>query len=134
MTNINDLNQKLENLFTEMEIEPTPKNERIRPVSWTWKCDHQGYYTACSLEVKAILGIDPDDFLGQPLSSHQLTPQSRRKLEIVLGTLTNDVQLNIQFRNHVGFEIPIRMNIFLSKVDEESERVMHGLNQILSRG
>jgi PAS domain-containing protein len=134
MTNINDLNQKLDDLFTEMELDPSPKNEGNRPVSWTWKCDPQGYYTACSPEVKAILGIDPDDFLGQPLSSHKLTPQSSRKLEVVLGTLANDDQLTIQFRNHAGFAIPIRMNIFLSKVEDGSEWVLHGLNQILSRG
>jgi PAS domain-containing protein len=133
MTNINDLNKKLDDLFSEMELDPSPQKVVSKPVSWTWECNDQGNYKNVSPEVKEILGIDPEEFFAQPLSTFQLTSQSSRKLEVILGTLTEESQVTLQFRNHTGYSIPIRMHIFLSKVEGKSERVLHGRNQIVSR-
>lgn len=132
MTDINDLNQKLDDLFNDMVLDPKPKNVDSKPVSWTWKCNAQGYYKSVSPEVKDILGIDPELFYNQPLSSFKLTSQSSRKLEVILGTLVEEDQVTLQFRNHVGYSIPIKMHIYLSSPDDESERVLQGINQILS--
>jgi signal transduction histidine kinase/CheY-like chemotaxis protein len=35
---------------------------------WTWESDEQGRYTACSAEVTALLGLEPVQLIGQPLT------------------------------------------------------------------
>ena len=133
MTHINnDINQKLDDLFEDMVLEPKPKDVEPKPVSWSWECNPQGYYKSVSSEVKDILGIDPELFYNQPLSSFQLTSQSSRKLEVILGTLVEEDQVTLQYRNHVGYSIPIKMHIYLSTQDDGSERVIMGKNQIIS--
>jgi len=131
MTNINELNQKLDDLFQDIELDPNPPKVVEKPVSWTWECDNQGYYTKCSPEVKEILGIHPNEFIGKPMSSYLLTSQSSRKLEVLLGTLTEGGQMTVQFRNANGYSVPIQMNINLSKSDDTDKRVLQGTNKIL---
>ena len=58
--------------------------------------------------------------------------QNLCKLEVILGTLVEEDHVTLQFRNHVGYSIPIKMHIFLSSPDDDSERVLQGINQILS--
>jgi PAS domain-containing protein len=132
MQNIDPINRKLADLFNELELDPSPPTPVEKPTSWTWKCDNQGYYTACSPEVKEILGTDSYEFIGKPLSSFLLTPQSSRKLEVLLGTLTSEGQLNVQFRNQTGYSIPIQMSIRLTQLEDTDERILCGMNTILS--
>jgi hypothetical protein len=132
MTNVNDLNQKLDDLFDDMQLEPTPPIPAVRPISWSWECDHQGFYTKCSPEVWDILGIKPDNFLGKPMSSYMLTPQSSRKLEVLLGTLTEETQINVNYQNDSGFSLSIRMTICLSHHEDPNEQVLYGINKIIS--
>ncbi len=132
MTNINQLNQKLDDLFDEIIMDPTPTKPVERPVRWTWECNDQGYYSGCSPEVKEILGIEPTEFIGKPLSSYQLTPQSSRKLEVLLATLVDEDQINVQFRNNSGYSIPIQMKIYLSQSEDTKGWILHGINQVLS--
>jgi PAS domain-containing protein len=132
MQNIDQINKKLDEFFDEFELDPSPPTPVEKPTSWTWECDNQGYYTACSPEVKEILGTDSFEFIGKPLSSFLLTPQSCRKLEVLLGTLTGEGQLNVQFRNQTGYSIPIQMNIKLTQLEGTEERILRGMNSMIS--
>jgi PAS domain S-box-containing protein len=132
MTNINNLNQKLDDLFQEIELEPNPPEVVEKPVSWTWECDNQGYYTYCSHEVLDILGFHPDEFIGKPMSSYHLTPQSSRKLEVLLGSMAQEGQITVQFRNEGGFSVPIQIKINLTEKEGTNIMGLRGINTILT--
>ena len=55
------LKNQLENLFLDLEQDasllPTSGDQSMP--GWTWECDGQGQYTACSPEVENVLGFRP---------------------------------------------------------------------------
>lgn len=130
-----DLNQRLDDLFLELEIDSSPITpEQENHQGWSWECDSRGYYTACSPEVNNILGISPDSFIGQPLSSFRLSPQSRKKLEIFLGTQSSEREVELQFRTISGDLIPVTMKISYGSHEGENGRAIYGYAQIHVEG
>jgi hypothetical protein len=131
MTNIDDLNQKLDKLLEEINLDQSPPKAGKKPDGWSWECDPLGNYLSCSPEVFEILGIHPSEFLGQPLPSFKLTAQSSRKLEIILGSLVDESHTNVEFRDHAGYPIPAQISIYLSQRDGSDELLLHGKVKIL---
>ena len=74
------IHSQLENLFDDLEQENT-SIDSFAPgeasTGWTWECDQNGVYTACSNGVDSLLGIASDTFLGQLIASYALSPQSK---------------------------------------------------------
>jgi PAS domain-containing protein len=70
------LRSRLESLFADLENEglTAPEQSSTRARGWTWECDAEGIYTACSAEVGEILGYPAEDFLGKPFVSAHLLP------------------------------------------------------------
>jgi len=117
---------------TTSERKPPIKPEQQR-LGWTWECDPLGYYTACSPEVHTLLGILPEKFIGQSLTTYRLSPQSSRKLEIILGTDASDWDVNLQFRTEKGKFLPVRMKISQRLGRGSGDRSYFGFSQILNK-
>ena len=79
MSNEKILN-RLDCLLTELEQDN--ENTQTQPtqngLGWGWECNAGRQITFCSPEVKSILGIAPEDFLGKEIDSYRLTPELNR--------------------------------------------------------
>ena len=114
MSKQKQFNNRLNDLFADMgeeQAEPTPSS--IDTSGWNWECDGQGLYLSCSSDVKDILGIEAADFLGQPIDTFLLSPESSRQLGDVLAQENElPIEITLYFQNKLGSPVPIRTNIF----------------------
>ncbi|MGA9532303.1 MAG: ATP-binding protein [Anaerolineales bacterium] len=75
---LDDLHDRLENLFTDIERqpdrpsqrEPTPRRPSERrqlPAGWVWEMSLNGHYSWCSPEIERLLGIEPASLVDTSL-------------------------------------------------------------------
>ncbi len=101
------------------------------PNGWTWTCDELGNITACSPEVKKILGIPPEDFIGKPLTDFALPPQSGLAIESSLNESSIPIELQIDYQHSNGTLVPVSIYI-ITTLSRNGELVgWHGFTQAL---
>ena len=126
------LRNRLDDLFTDMEQEATHLlTDQDALPGWTWECDSQGYYTACSPEVKRILGVESTAFLGQPLASFGLSRQSTSTLAAILQAGNFPAEATMQFQAKDGNCVNVRAHISYIEPNESDEGGWRGLNQVV---
>lgn len=108
-----EYNNRLESLFSDPEP-ATPRqsgHDQSLP-GWTWECDVQGDFIACSPEIEQVLGFRPEDVIGKPLFNFALAADSASALQATLemGDLPIDQEVRYQTRD--GASIPISLHIF----------------------
>src|SRR5512146_305378 len=103
---------RLENLLTDLGQEASflPISGDKSLPGWSWECDDQGIYLVCSPEVEDILGIRRQVFLGQPLTSFAIHPDSSSILEAALAAGQFPAEVYVQFLCSTGEGIPTRLN------------------------
>ncbi len=112
-------NRRIESLFTNLEQERSHFSFEQLPTltGWTWECDPDGNYIACSPEVKAILGLNADDFLGKSLIHYRLTPRSTENLKTIINEGIFPLQAQIEFYDQNEALIPVTVHILRASMD-----------------
>lgn len=109
-----DINNRLESLFSDLVPKPSSRQEvadQSLP-GWTWECDGQGNYVSCSPEVESVLGLRPEDFIGQPFTSFRLAPESAEALQSTLDTGKYPLDLDVQYQTRDGERVPVSLHVF----------------------
>jgi PAS domain-containing protein len=78
---------------------PTSSFSNLKKVyGWVWECDAHGNYSFCSSEVSDALGLNPDDFLGQPLTEFALHKSSAKILERALHSRRCPLEVELEYQ------------------------------------
>lgn len=109
---------RLDTLLTDLGNEKSllPNDRREDGPVWTWECDAEGIITACSPEVKYILGVTPEELIGKTITSLRLTPESAASLAVALRRNVSPKALELRYVTETG-EI-ISVNATLEKVSD----------------
>ncbi|RME06908.1 MAG: PAS domain S-box protein, partial [Anaerolineae bacterium] len=126
------LRKRLKQLFAELqEITASSPADEYPLQGWTWACDARGIYTACSPEVEEVLGIAAEEFIGQPLTSFRLAPESQRYLKAVLERAAPHSEAILQFIHKSGQLLSLRMHILKQQADDGQENGWSGFVQTI---
>ncbi len=116
-------NSRLETLFAGLEEDaallPSPGQAALP--GWTWECDPQGRYTACSPEVESFLGWKPQELLGQPLASWSLEAASASLVQAALVAGQSQSELSVQFISRSGETVPAVLYILPARPGQAGE-------------
>ena len=98
---------------------------------WTWECDLNGLYTACSPEIFQCLGIEPEKIIGQSIYSVLINPETISVLNevIVYGKFPNEIKA--RFQSGSGQWVNGKINIFELKEKTGRIKGWHGFNQVI---
>lgn len=80
-------------------------------LGWSWRCDADRHITFCSPEVKYLLGISPDDFIGQQIDSHHLTPESAISVRNALRNGNSNKEIKVRYLTIGGDILPAIITI-----------------------
>jgi GAF domain-containing protein len=128
---------RLESLFADLDQETEaprlPTTEERPPAGWRWECDAEGRYTACGPEVRSILDLEAQAFLGQPLITFGLDPASVATLAAALETDSFPVEVHVHYLSARGERVPISLYIASAPSQEpDADQVWRGFTQVLS--
>lgn len=127
------LRNRLDSLFADLEQEASflPSSSEPPLPGWMWECDIEGVYTDCSPEVEEILGISPQDFLGQSIETFAL---HSRSTGLVKSTLSDDhfpVEINVHFETVNGELISAVLHALKDLPEDGTEGKLRGFVRIL---
>ena len=128
---------RLNSLFADLgnETYDTPVASSKSVPCWTWECDFEGNYTACSPEIESILGIPANEFLGNPISQFRLAPESGLRLKSALEKGTYPIEVAVNYVAKNGDYIPVVLNIVqppLNMDENGKTQVWHGFARLQS--
>jgi len=114
---------RLDNLFADLEQDATflPTSGDKSLPGWTWECDEQGLYIACGPEVETILGIFPQNFIGQPLDHFAMQPESADLFKSCIAKDEFPLTVDLDFQASDGELIHTKMHIFTSPREQFAE-------------
>jgi signal transduction histidine kinase/putative methionine-R-sulfoxide reductase with GAF domain/ActR/RegA family two-component response regulator len=129
------LRSRLESLFADLENEglTAPEQSSTRARGWTWECDAEGIYTACSAEVGEILGYPAEDFLGKPFVSAHLPPQSSEQLKATIAAGKFPIELTLQYqfqKNDQSGLMMVNLHVF-PPADSPGAATLRGFSQVV---
>lgn len=78
---------------------------------WTWECKADGITTACSPQVKYILGVSAEEVIGKPIDNFRLTPESAAILSAALHNPVTPKTLEIRYMTDLGEIITVTTRI-----------------------
>ena len=132
MSDQKKLNKRLNDLFADLEGEITQPPDGEKEISgWTWEIDSQGRYSHCSPEVEEILGVKPEDFLEEQLTTFRLAAGSQGIITASLDSKQPKSELAIQFLTADEFFVSVRMYIIYIPADDGVEEHWRGFAQII---
>mgnify|MGYP005838512055 CR=1 FL=1 len=104
---------RLGTLLTDLEhANGLSSNDQMEnDLIWTWECDADGITTACSPQVKFILGISAEEVIGKPIDNFRLTPESAAKLSAALHHPVTPKTLEIRYITSLGEIITVSTTI-----------------------
>jgi len=128
--------QRLNSLFADLEQETGDFTSPTLPDAsgWVWECDSNWNYLSCSPEVEELLGIPPDRFIGQPVTSFALAPESRSVLEAALGSDENPLAVQAIFETLSGGLLTVSFHILRSGAQAKhngNSPGCHGFTQVI---
>src|SRR5574341_595871 len=104
---------RLDALFTDLgqETSVLPLTSSQTVTGWTWECDTDGLYIDCSPEVEAILGIPPNEFIGQPIIRFRLAPESSTELKSALDNGVFPIEATVNYIAQNGEPTPTILSV-----------------------
>ena len=128
-----DILNRIENLFSDIgDEEPEiPALGESQPGGWTWECDAQAFFTACSPAVTDHLGISYRRFIGNALFSYRLHPQSRMLVKAALKAAIFPQELSVYYEGDADSWVMVRMHISRKMDDEEQVSGWTGFNLVI---
>ncbi|MCX6054650.1 MAG: response regulator [Chloroflexi bacterium] len=79
---------------------------------YKWQTDINGIFTHCSPEIKPILGFEPDEIIGNPLISFQLSQPNQILLRQTLEKQIFPTEIELTLLSKYSKEIPVKITIF----------------------
>lgn len=109
----NPMLTRLSSLLSELEHDGESSAIKHIPgqPGWTWECNAGRQITFCSPEVKYILGIAPDEFIGKHIDNYRLTPESAQLLSNAFHNGHNPKEINVQYITNHGDILPATITI-----------------------
>ena len=98
---------------------------------WVWECDAHGNYSFCSPEVVEALGVQPDDFLGQPLTEFALHNSSIKKLKQALQSRRYPLEVELEYQTPVQGPRQIKMYVMRNPATNGHNSCWRGFAQVL---
>jgi len=128
-----DILNRIENLFSDIgDEEPElPTVGESQPGGWTWECDAQAFFTACSPAVTDHLGISYRRFIGNALFSYRLHPQSRMLVKQALQSAIFPQELSVYYEGEGDTWAMVRMHISCKMDDQEQVIGWTGFNLVI---
>ncbi|HEX7976442.1 MAG TPA: PAS domain-containing protein [Anaerolineales bacterium] len=93
---------------------------------WTWESDERGCFTSCSPEVEAVLGLQPQDFIGKSVTGFGLALASANAMESAFKTGQFPAELALHYRACSGELIAVTMVICATFSKEGEPKGWHG--------
>lgn len=89
---------RIDNLFEDLEIDGHDfiASQEVNPQGWTWECDTEGNYLACSPEVEKVFKMPARVFLGKPVARFLVKKESQAALEQAFKYGHHPVDVDIQ--------------------------------------
>lgn len=119
---------RLEGLFNDLQLEadyPT-LSENFDLAGWSWECNAQGRFIACSPEVETLLGIPADEFLDKPLTRFRLTPQSSARVKSALESGIFPLEIPAEYETRDGHFLPVIIHVLPPYVTDSDNGKPHG--------
>jgi GAF domain-containing protein/CheY-like chemotaxis protein len=133
MSKQKNLQNRLDDLFADLESQSIPISTREDTIpGWTWECDPQGFFTKCSPEVKQVLGLVSDQFIGQSLYSYLLDAQSETALKNVFRNVDFPQDVLLRYQSANNQLVTVRTHIFPIESIDITLRGWRGYNQVIS--
>jgi PAS domain S-box-containing protein len=130
---------RLDTLFADIDGDVTPAQITGQPLpeptGWTWECDADGYFSACSYEVERVLGISADEFIGKSLISYQLSRKSSDQLQELLADGKFPISTDVTYLQQNGETLLVNLTIFPPKKGSHlngKSRSLYGFSQLIS--
>lgn len=123
---------RLEELFSDLEEKAMPQApEKIssKAMGWTWECNNDGRYTACSPEIKQVIGYPAEELIGKPLDSFVVKEQQAKLIE-AMDAQRFPIEVSVTYQSALGKEIPVMVHILSSPQLGEDAR-WQGFTQIV---
>ncbi len=98
---------------------------------WTWECNLEGIYTACSPEVILCLGFNPDQVMGQSLFDFHLEVESSKRLKEAINNGYFPAEVSAVFLSSQNDTVPGKINLFELRDESNALKGWRGFNQIL---
>ena len=142
MTKQRKINDRLDNLFSDLEEQATQTkpfglesstSHDLLP-GWSWECDNLGTLIRCSPEIESVLGITPDLVIGQSLFSFGLTKKSRAVLQSVFDEGDFPCEIVLHYLTNNDRLVDIRTHIFQLESIDKTRKGWRGINQVISKG
>lgn len=126
------LNNRLENLFDEIEENATPKGlaAEAQTKGWVWEADNQAVYTACSPEITQHLGLKPAALIGKKIEQLGLgrADQTRLRTAIQAGQFPTQIEFGAQ--NPAGAAITVVLHILANHNPASEITGYHGFTEV----
>jgi GAF domain-containing protein len=123
LSNIDDLFEEI-----DREVAPQGLTSQANTPGWVWECDMDGTYRSVSPEVETLTGLDPEIFVGQPIASFRVAPESRAQLQAALagGRFPAHVQIGFLMGDNKYQIVTLHL---LS--NENGRQGWHGFNEVV---
>ena len=132
MSDPNNLSKRLNDLFSDLIPEDIPLPIEAETIlGWIWECDAYGRYLTCSPEVEQALGVDPADFIGESLTTFQLTGETPSGFQSQLEQHPTQGEFSVIYHNPHGKKIPARIHYFSTSNEKGQFNGWRGFTQIL---
>jgi GAF domain-containing protein/CheY-like chemotaxis protein len=127
------LQTRLESLLADLEQDAiSPPKSGYPPLDgWRWECDAEGRYLYCTSEVKGVLGIDPQEFVGKELKSFSIVPSCIETIEAALNAGVYPLSMNVYYQDRRGNIIPVILHALSRPDDNDHIGGLHGFVQVV---
>ena len=135
MSEEKNLNDRLDNLFSELESQASTLTPKKLPIEgWTWEADQDGIITECSPDIEEILGISNEAIIGQDIFTHRLVSKSKDNLKSRLEENIFPIEVDLKYIHKNGDVVQIRTSIFPVESINDKNRGWRGINRVLQEG
>jgi hypothetical protein len=126
----NQLNNRLLSLGSDPASTDSGISEEN--LGWTWECDSEGFYRACSPEVETVLGIPGALFLGQKLDEYRLAPGSAASVAGAKHSRSFPASLIVQFLDVEQNPVLVVFTIMSAEHNNKNAPELRGFAQVAS--
>ncbi len=120
----NKIDTRLDKFFSDFN--PNEDTAEIPSVDagenpiYAWETDQNGIFTACDEGIRKVLGLSPDQALGNPLISFQLSAKEQSKLRTALQNEPFPLEIELSTLDSKNKKQLIRYTVY-HKLDEDGQ-------------
>lgn len=127
--------ERINELFNNLDVETLAIDNfnDSKLLGWTWECDLDGNYTACSAEIEGVLNVSVPEILGQPITHLMVNINCHALLDTVSNGRRFPVDMDVQIRQIDGRQVQAKICFLkiLKSIDDDRHYGFSGFTQIL---